>query len=72
MLSSSQLVKSSDITMLWKFCIYVMTVLEYIILLFKGPGVPEKKMRKKKLLNSPTTVTKSFTFKMEQTLNDKE
>ena len=58
-----------------------MTVFEYIILLFKRPGVPGKSERKKKkkkkhkkrrLLNSPKPMTEIFTFKLEQSLNDTE
>ena len=48
-----------------------MSVFEYIILLFKRPGVPGK-TEKKRLLNSPKPVTESFTFKLEQSLNDTE
>ena len=46
-----------------------MTVFEYIILLFKRPGVPGKRERKR-LLNSPKPMTEIFTFKLEQSLND--
>ena len=46
MLPSGQLVKSRDIILLRRFCTYRMTVFEYIILLFKRPGVPEKTEKK--------------------------
>ena len=53
-----------------------MTVFEYIILLFKRPGVPgkseKKKKKKKRLLNSPKPMTEIFTFKLEQSFNDTE
>ena len=48
-----------------------MTVFEYIILLFKRPGVPGKN-EKNILLNSPKPMTEMFTFKLEQPLNDIE
>ena len=47
-----------------------MTVFEYIIFLFKRPGVPGK--TEKKMLNSPKPMTENFTFKLEQSLNDTE
>ena len=34
--------KNRDIILLRRFCTYLMTVFEDIILLFKRPGVPEK------------------------------
>ena len=71
MLSSDQLVKSSDIILLWRFCIYLMTVFEYIILLFKRPGVWGKN-EKKRLLSFPKPMTEIFKFKLEQQLNDVE
>ena len=47
-----------------------MTVLEYIILLFKRPGV-QGENEKKKLLNSLKPMTEIFTFKLEQPLHDR-
>ena len=55
-----------------KVCTYLMTVFEYIILLFKRPGVPGKTEKKKRLLNSPEPMTEIFMFKLEQPLNDTE
>ena len=46
-----------------------MTVFDYIILLFKRPGVPGKN-EKKRLLISLKAMTEIFTFKLEQPLND--
>ena len=48
-----------------------MAVFEYIILLFKRPGVPGKP-EKKRLLNFPKPMTEIFTCKVEQSLNDTE
>ena len=48
-----------------------MTVFEYIILLFKKPGVPGK-TEKKRLLNSSKPTTDIFIFKLKQSLNDTE
>ena len=67
--SCGQLVKSRDIILLWRFCTYLMTVFEYIIFLFKRPGVPEKNCEER-LLNSPNPMTEIFTFKLEQSRND--
>ena len=68
---SDQLVKSRDIFLLSRFCTYLMTVFEYIILLFKNPGVPGK-TEKKRLLNSSKPMTEIFTFELRQSLNDTE
>ena len=48
-----------------------MTVFEYIILLFKRPGVSGK-TEKKKMLYSPKPTTEIFMFKLEQSLYDTE
>ena len=48
-----------------------MPVFEYIILVFKSPGVPGK-TEKKRLLNFSKPMTEIFTFKLEQSLNDTE
>ena len=48
-----------------------MTVYEYIIFLFKIPGVPVKNERKH-LFNSPKPMIEMFMFKLEQSLIDME
>ena len=52
-----------------KFLHILMTVFEYILLLFKRPGVPGK--TEERLLNSPKPMTENFTFKREHSLNDR-
>ena len=44
------LVKRRDFILLWRFCTSLMTVFEYILVLFKRPGVPGKTEKQKQWL----------------------